>query len=50
MPHLARATARRIHWPIDDPAGDTEAPVAERLERFRAARDAIAQRLAELAL
>ena len=38
--------ARRLHWPVDDPAGDSEAPEAERLERFRAARDAIAQRLA----
>lgn len=37
--------AEQLHWPIDDPATDPDAPEAERLARFRAARDEIARRL-----
>jgi arsenate reductase (thioredoxin) len=42
--------ARRLHWPLPDPASDD--PTLSRavmLERFRAARDAIRQRLTEAA-
>jgi len=42
--------ARRLQWPIDDPAGDPEAPESERLRRFREARDEIARRLETLEL
>lgn len=39
-------TARRLHWPLPDPAppGDT-APPEERLRRFRSTRDEIRRRL-----
>lgn len=38
--------ARRLHWPIDDPASDDPALTPDDLRvRFRAARDAIAARL-----
>ena len=35
---------RRLHWPMPDPAGAAGAD-ADRLERFRSVRDAIARRL-----
>jgi arsenate reductase len=39
--------ARRLHWPIPDPATDDPGVTREqRLERFRAARDTIRDRLA----
>ena len=38
---------RRLHWPMPDPAGAPGSD-AERLERFRAVRDEIARRLADL--
>lgn len=42
--------ARRLHWPIPDPASDDpELDETQRLARFRAARDAIRQRLDSLA-
>ncbi len=42
--------ARRLHWPIPDPAGDDPSLTREDLlARFRAARDAIRARLEELA-
>jgi arsenate reductase len=37
--------ARRLHWPLPDPAG---APESERLQRFREVRDQIAERLESL--
>lgn len=37
--------ARRLHWPLPDPAA---APEAERRERFRKVRDEIAARLEQL--
>lgn len=43
--------ARRLHWPIPDPASSDPALTREQLlERFRTARDTIAAKLAELAL
>jgi arsenate reductase len=43
------ADVRRLHWPIPDPASDDlELPRETMLARFRAARDAIAERLREL--
>ena len=41
---------RRLHWPIPDPAGDDPSiPREAMLARFRAARDAIRERLERLA-
>ena len=40
-------TARRLHWPLPDPAGGAGSD-AERLDGFRAARDEIARRLKAL--
>ena len=37
-------TARRLHWPLPDPAGHDE-PEAASLERFRAVRDELRQRI-----
>lgn len=37
--------ARRLHWPITDPASRGPLPRAEMLARFRTARDAISARL-----
>ncbi len=37
--------ARRLHWPIADPASHEPLPRDVMLERFRAARDAISDRL-----
>ena len=37
--------ARRLHWPIPDPASDDPLPRKEMLARFRSARDAIQQLL-----
>jgi arsenate reductase len=37
--------ARRLHWPLPDPAGHTESEEAS-LERFRAVRDELRRRLA----
>lgn len=43
--------ARRLHWPIPDPASpDPTIPREEMLERFRTARDSIRERLERLAL
>jgi arsenate reductase len=42
--------ARRLRWPIPDPASlDPPSPRAEMLARFRAARDAIRERLERFA-
>ena len=38
---------RRLHWPLPDPAGAAGGD-ADRRERFRSVRDAIARRLADL--
>jgi arsenate reductase len=38
-------SARRLHWPIPDPATDEQLPEEEHMRRFRAARDEIAARL-----
>ena len=39
----------RLHWPIDDPAGqETDLPVERVRERFRRARDEINDRIARL--
>ena len=40
-------TARRLHWPLPDPAGGAGSD-AERLDGFRAVRDEIARRLEAL--
>lgn len=37
--------ARRLHWPLPDPAGDAEGEAAA-LARFRAVRDELARRIA----
>lgn len=37
--------ARRLHWPLPDPAGHEE-PESESLERFRAVRDELRRRIA----
>lgn len=37
--------AKRLHWPIPDPAGADHLPMEEQLARFRAARDEIRARL-----
>jgi arsenate reductase len=39
-------TARRLHWPLPDPAGHDESEEAS-LERFRAVRDALRRRIAD---
>jgi arsenate reductase len=41
--------ARRLHWPIPDPASKEPRPREEMLARFRAARDTLKERIAELA-
>ena len=41
--------ARRLHWPIPDPASKEPLPREEMLARFRAARDTLKERIAELA-
>lgn len=41
--------ARRLHWPIPDPA-DPAVPADEQLQRFRTARDAIRGKLEALAV
>jgi len=38
--------ARRLHWPLPDPAGHNEGEEAS-LERFRSVRDELSRRLAE---
>lgn len=39
-----RGGARRLHWPLPDPAGHEE-PEAAALDRFRAVRDELRQRI-----
>lgn len=39
-------TARRLHWPLPDPAGHNEDAEAS-LERFRSVRDELSRRIAE---
>jgi arsenate reductase len=46
-PVVPGGRARRLHWPLPDPAAVTGDPGA-RLERFRAVRDDLARRIAEL--
>lgn len=41
--------ARRLHWPIPDPASATPLPREQMLARFRAARDAIREKLERFA-
>jgi arsenate reductase len=38
----------RLHWPLPDPAGPEDAPLGERLEGFRRARDEIRRRVEAL--
>ncbi len=40
--------AKKLHWPHPDPATKEPIPESEALDRFRRARDAIAERLKEL--
>jgi len=48
---LFLAQARRLHWPIPDPASqDPSIPREQMLSRFRAARDSIRDKLERLAL
>lgn len=42
------ATARRLHWPLSDPAGAPDAPHDVLLDRFRATRDELARRIEAL--
>ena len=42
---LYLGTAQRLHWPLPDPAGQTEDQEAS-LERFRSVRDELRRRLA----
>jgi arsenate reductase (thioredoxin) len=37
--------ARRLHWPVPDPAGAASLTREQRMERFRAARDEIRRRI-----
>ncbi len=37
-------SARRLHWPLPDPAGDAESEGAS-LDRFRTVRDELARRI-----
>lgn len=46
-PVVPGGRARRLHWPLADPAAQTGDPAA-RLERFRAVRDELARRIAGL--
>jgi arsenate reductase len=49
VPGVPGAGARRLHWPIEDPASkDPSIPREEMLARFRRARDQIRARLAVL--
>ena len=41
--------ARRLHWPIPDPASKDPLPREEMLARFRAARDTLKERIARFA-
>lgn len=41
--------ARRLHWPLPDPASPTPLPREELLARFRAARDTLRERLRRFA-
>ena len=45
-PVVPGGRAKRLHWPLPDPAGVREP--AARLDRFREVRDELAQRIAEL--
>lgn len=36
--------AKKLHWPFPDPAGHPDLPEEEQLQRFRAARDGIAEK------
>ena len=40
--------AKKLHWPLPDPATQESLPDAEALDRFREARDAISEKLKEL--
>ena len=42
--------ARRLHWPIEDPAGHDDESLDERLGRFRVAREEIRSRLEQFFL
>ena len=39
------APARRLHWPLPDPAGHEEDDLAAGLDRFRSVRDELARRI-----
>ena len=42
--------AKRLHWPLPDPATREPLPEEQALERFRLARDAISEKLKQLKL
>lgn len=46
-PVVPSGRAKRLHWPLPDPASVTGDPAAQ-LERFRAVRDELARRIEEL--
>jgi arsenate reductase len=46
---VTRGAVRRLHWPLEDPATTEPLPHAEKLARFRKARDEINARLKQLA-
>ncbi len=47
-PAMVAQKAKRIHWPIPDPASKEPLPDAEMISRFREARDAIQDKLKAL--
>jgi arsenate reductase len=46
---IIQSKAKKLHWPISDPAGFDSEPEAFRLEKFRVARDIIQSKLASFA-
>ena len=47
-PAMVSQKAKRLHWPIPDPASKESLPESEMLARFRRARNAIQEKLKEL--
>lgn len=44
-PHLPHVKAKKLHWPFPDPATSTPIPENQALNRFRVARDNIADKI-----
>jgi arsenate reductase (thioredoxin) len=46
---IVQHSCTRLHWPLKDPAGKTELPIEEQIQRFRTTREELRKAISSLA-